>query len=325
GISLFTGFAESDNIFLPSLKGQQPVHVLNFALNITKGHRLAWQNRKAACFSASPYGVGSFLQDPETMVELGYRRPEHYTDGGLSLGTAVAVSGAAASPNMGFHTSTVLSFLLTFFNLRLGAWFPNPSSSRQEIFAKNGPGTPDVVLKELLGMTHERSDWIYLSDGGHFENLALYEMIKRRCRLIVLSDAGADPNYSYEDLGNAVHKARVDMNVSIEFAGERQLGDACRAQHWSLLRVRYPDQTAGLILYLKPAISPELSADVLSYSAANREFPQQTTGDQFFDEGQFEAYRRLGEQTVEMIGRGCPEGDLEALFEWASEKFPRSS
>lgn len=309
----FTGFSDTDNLPLAKLRGQRPIPILNVALNITGGHRLAWQTRKAASFSVSPYHVGSWLQLPETRTELGFRSTDAYTDGGLSLGAAMALSGAAASPNMGYHTSTVLSFLLTFFNMRLGAWLPNPASCNEPIFRKSGPSDPKVLFDELLGATDERSDWVYLSDGGHFENLGLYEMVKRRCRLIVLSDAAGDPKYTLDDLGNAIHKIRVDLNAQIEFVTEPKFARE-DGQHAALLRIRYPDGSEGLILYLKPAISQALSVDVKSYAATDPNFPQQSTGDQFFDEGQFEAYRQLGEQTLNWAADGAIRGDLDELF-----------
>jgi hypothetical protein len=57
---------------------------------------------------------------------------------------------------------------------------------------------------------------LYLSDGGHFDNLGVYEMVRRRCRFVVLSDAGCDPDCTFLDLGNAIRKAFIDQGIRIE-------------------------------------------------------------------------------------------------------------
>src|SRR5262249_20243088 len=144
---------------------------------------------------------------------LGYRESREY-GGGISLGTAVTISGAAASPNMGYHSSPVMAFLLTFFNIRLGAWLGNPGPHGQTTYREKHPTTSLVPLvAELTGSSTDTAKWVYLSDGGHFENLALYEMVVRRCHQIVLSDGGADPHYTFEDLGNAIRKIRTDLGI----------------------------------------------------------------------------------------------------------------
>src|SRR3984885_14619570 len=73
------------------------------------------------------------------------------------------------------------------------------------------------LIEEAFGQTTDNRPYVYLSDGGHFENLGLYEMVRRRCRTIVVVDAGADPNCTLEDLGNAVRKISIDLGVKVEF------------------------------------------------------------------------------------------------------------
>src|SRR5262249_35488523 len=188
------GFDENDNLRVHELwrrgdkikpNNWRPFHVVNMALNLAKGEDLAWQERKAESFTASPLHSGS--------GKLGYRDSRTYGDGdGISLGTAVAISGAAASPNMGYHSSPPLALLLTLFNVRLGWWLGNPGNAGKETYARSGPPFAlKPLLFELLGQTTDKADYVYLSDGGHFENLALYEMVRRRCRYIVVIDAGA--------------------------------------------------------------------------------------------------------------------------------------
>jgi hypothetical protein len=167
-----------------------PLLLINTALNLLRGEELAWQERKAESFVLTARYCGC----PTT----GYRSTKGYA-GGVKLGTALSVSGAAVSPNMGYHSSPSVTALLTLFNARLGAWFGNPKGPR---WSEQGPKSsfPHLV-RELLGRTDDRYEYVYLSDGGHFEDLGVYELIRRRCRFIVLCDAGADPGLDFEDLG----------------------------------------------------------------------------------------------------------------------------
>jgi hypothetical protein len=301
----FTGFDVHDNILLKDLRkgqpageGNWPLHIINMALNITKGKELAWQNRKALSFTASPLHCGSSHR------LIGYLPPELYTDaGGLSLGTAMGISGAAASPNMGYHSSAILTFLMALFNARLGAWLPNPGPPGRKAWQKGGPDCPLVLAEESLGMTSADKKWVYLSDGGHFENLGLYEMVRRRCHLIVVSDASADKDYA-----SAIHKIRVDQGIQLEYVKSPQIWHKSTpgAKRCALLRIPYrqvdgPKAPDGFLIYLKPVLRGDEPQDLLRYSFNNQDFPHQSTADQFFDEAQFESYRMLGFLTVAEI------------------------
>jgi hypothetical protein len=160
-------------------------------------------------------------------------------------------------------------------------------------------------LREMFGLTSESAQWIYLSDGGHFENLGLYEMVRRRCRVIVVSDAGCDPDYAFADLGNALRKIWIDLGVRIDLTGLDLLKKRCAerptpandAPYWAVGRIRYPEAEAeaeGLLLYLKAGLHGTEPVDILSYALAHAEFPHETTANQFFTESQFESYRALG-------------------------------
>jgi hypothetical protein len=142
---------------------------------------------------------------------------------------------------------------------------------------------------------------VYLSDGGHFENLGLYEMVRRGCAEIVVVDAGCDPTYSYEDLGNALRKIRIDLGVEITFPTEpAELRN--RKQRWAEAVIRYSASASGgadgRLVYLKPMLLQDESPDVASYAALHPDFPHQSTADQWFDESQTESYRQLGWQTA---------------------------
>ncbi|HEX2123163.1 MAG TPA: patatin-like phospholipase family protein, partial [Thermoanaerobaculia bacterium] len=287
-----------------------PLHVVNTALNLTSGENLAWQQRKAESFSVSPYHSGSLF--------LGYRSSREYGGGqGISLGTAVAISGAAASPNMGYHSSATVAFLLTFFNVRLGAWLGNPGPRGRKSYTQAHPTTGLVpLIQELTGNSDSRSPWVYLSDGGHFENLALYEMVVRRCHTIVVSDAGADPKCAFEDLGNAIRKIRTDLGVpidlkDIDMAPRAADGQPVSGKYVAFGTIRYSavDKGApdGLLIYIKPGVykSDYFPRDVYNYALDSRDFPHESTGDQFFSESQFESYRPLGRHAIDVICRNA--------------------
>ena len=302
----FTGFDPHDNVSMSELwpadasAPRGPLHVVNLALNLVKADRLEWQQRKAESFTASPLHSGS--------LNLGYRRSASYGGAwGMSLGRAITISGAAASPNMGYHSSTIVAFLMAFFNLRLGWWLPNPGKAGKGVWNRSEPRLGLIPLvAEALGRTTDQTRYVYLSDGGHFENLALYEMVFRRCGLIVLVDAGCDPKYEYEDLAGAVRKIRTDMGIPITFSElPRPAGEKEHGSHYAIGTVHYTEvgeDRDGTILYIKPVLTGDEDVDVRRYAAAHKNpknpFPQQSTMDQFFDEAQFESYRQLGEHSV---------------------------
>src|SRR5262249_51875978 len=123
----------------------------------------------------------------------------------------------AASPNMGYNSSVPMAFLLTLFNVRLGWWLGNPGvAGRRTSGLANPWSNVWLLFNEMIGETNDQYQYVYLSDGGHFENLGIYEMVLRRCRYIVVSDGGCDPKYIYDDLGNAIRKIRIDLGVPVE-------------------------------------------------------------------------------------------------------------
>ena len=192
--------------------GQRPYHILNAALNLSQGSNLAWQERKAASFIFSPKFCGFELAqtqgdttqrfiDDGTQLPSGYRPTAEYAtkphesarieERALTLGTVLATSGAAVSPNMGGDTNSLRAFMLTVLNARLGRWCPTrPATAHCELSPPFGFAW---FLQELFGATNESSRYVYLSDGGHFENLGLYELVRRKCSHIVVVDAAADP------------------------------------------------------------------------------------------------------------------------------------
>jgi hypothetical protein len=325
----FTGFDPDDNLPMSQLwtggvaLQRRLLHVVNITLNVVATKKLAWQERKAETFTVTPLSCGN--------PYVGYRKTTEYGSrkDGMTLGTAVAISGAAASPNQGYHSSPIVGLLMMLFNVRLGWWLGNPNNaktSRQE-----GPTLGIVpVLAELFGTTTDDGSYVYLSDGGHFENLALYEMVRRRCRFIVVSDAGCDPDCALEDLGNATRKIWIDLGIRVTFeqidvTARDQAPPPPRRVYCALGRIYYPEGgEPGYIVYVKPGFHGTEPADIRSYAAAHPTFPHETTADQWFSESQLESYRSLGSHIIDQICRGkgtavlpseeCPKFDSLATF-----------
>jgi len=305
----FTGFDENDNISMCTLTANKPMHVVNMALNLVHGENLRWQERKAASFTSTRLHTGGLCVDYRPSALYGGRYGTNKTP--ISLGTAITISGAAASPNMGYHSSPLLMLVMTLFNARLGWWLGNPRCERRVWTSPSPRWGIRPFVDEAFGLTTDTNSWVYLSDGGHFENLAIYEMVLRRCHCIVVSDAGCDPDYTYEDLANAVRKIRIDFGIPIDFdnatmpmSPDKTPTARHNGKHCAIARIRYsvvdgPDAPDGILIYIKPSLNGNEPADVQHYAAADPMFPHQPTSDQFFDESQFESYRRLGLHVIE--------------------------
>jgi hypothetical protein len=299
--SRFTGFDPADDLTVASLAAAgAPLHVINCTLNQVHGSGRLGQVRKGAAFTISPLHAGA--------RELKYRPVDRYAEG-LSLGHAITISGAAVAPQMGDHSAPFLTFLLTLFNARLGVWLGNPGAAGARTWDARDPGLgPGRLLDEMFGRTSDRNPYVYLSDGGHFENLGLYEMVARRCRTIVVVDAGCDPAYTFADLGNAILRVRVDLGVPIDFVHRPAMtadGQGHGNPHAAVGRIGYSalDRTwhDGTLIYLKATLSGDEPMDVLTYASAHPEFPHEPTSNQWFAEAQFESYRMLGRHTVSTV------------------------
>ncbi len=376
----FTGFDDRDNFQLHRLKDQKPFHVINATVNLVGGKTLAWQNRKAASFTMSPLHCGSWM--------LGYRNTNEFcrnaslgpcaeldscnqtgekcglqADGkpdcqipgkAIRLGTAMAISGAAANPNMGYYSSSVVTFLMSLFNIRLGWWLGNTNAigarldyQDRPFYSKSSPTVAMLpLLNETLGRTDENKRYINVTDGGHFENLAIYEMVLRRCKFIVLSDGAADLGFKFGEIANAIQKCKVDLGVDIQLVGSMNIRarsaekeddkQKVNKSRFAIARIIYPEtyvdaktgdrkNRTGWILYTRPTYYEREPRDIMNYAQSNINFPHQSTGDQMYDEKQFEAYRGLGFLTMNEIeniflatAKGDPENevddDLEDLF-----------
>jgi len=310
----FTGFDPDDNIPLAQLgaplrgsDGRPRLYpVLGMALNIVhpSPRHLDWQQRKAASFIATPRHCGA--------ANVGYRPTANY-GGGMTLGRALTISGAAASPNMGYHSSPLVTFVMTLFNVRLGWWSPNPGPDGNAVWRLGQPALGlEVAIAEARGSTRDTDPYVYLSDGGHFDNTGIYEMVRRRCHRIVAVDATCDGEFRWLDLLDVVRKIRVDFGIPIDLPAVLP-GSGRDSTHarWLEAPIRYsardgnPPEQDGLLVVLKPRLLPATDPPELqAYAAISvpagtpadspARFPHQTTADQFFDEQQFESYRMLG-------------------------------
>ena len=341
-----------------------PYPILNATLNVTHGQRLGWQERKAESFIFTPKYCGFDYPEMKESGNLklakrkgaasgGYHRTKEWAmrDHGVSLGTAIATSGAAVSPNMGFHTYPPLAFLMTVFNVRLGAWLANPRfandkflqpvsralsrlqrylSGRKKLQVERekktlaspegGPRSSLLyLLCELFGTTTNASKYVYLTDGAHFENLAIYELVRRECDYIIASDAGEDAGYVFSDLANAIRKCRTDLGAEIILKLEpfAPNPETSRAKYHAVRgEIQYRSGKTGEILYFKSCLTGGEPNDVKDYRRLHGEFPQQSTADQWFDESQFESYRALGffaaNSVLERSGEKSP--TIERVF-----------
>ncbi len=311
--SPFTGFDEKDDIPLSHFRASTgydgPYPIINAALNYTGGDQLAWQERKAASFVFTPLycGFEAWRENRKQrgrrgrtprLGPFGYRATPGYAypSDGIAIGTAVAISGAAVSPNMGYHTSSAVAFLMTLFDVRLGWWLGNPRDEKTA-----GSSSPlfglGYLFYELLGKTDDCAGFVNLSDGGHFENLGIYELVRRRCTYIVACDAEQDNQLTFGGLASAVRKCRIDFNVEIDIDPSRITcaEETNRSRtHCVVGRINYPDATCGVLVYIKSSLTGEEPADVTEYAASHPDFPHHTTADQWFGESEFESYRKLG-------------------------------
>ena len=331
--------------YRPELEGG-PIHLVNTCLNQTRDDKSGLYNadRKGAAVTATWRG---FEVGPRAFIAF---RPE--SDAG-TLGRWVAVSGAAASPGAGSYTSRGLALLVYFLGVRLGHWMRAPCERVQlrwlSRLAWRAIPKPIMLTSEASATFFggERP-WWYLSDGGHFENTGVYALIKREVGFIILSDGSSDARYEFGDIENLVRKARIDFGAEIDFYSHDEadslftLGSSeltvLSPEHMAnnhscrgvlLARIRYRERPGprradgsegqqfrpeGTLLVIKPNLHDALDVDLLAYARKHESFPHESTGDQSFDEAQWESYHRLGED----FGRALHESWLAQLPGWRS-------
>jgi hypothetical protein len=301
-----------------------PLPLINCTLNLGGSADLTIHSRQSASFLLSPFYCGAMRPN------MGYVPTEEFDEGGITLGQAVAVSGAAASPNMGYNTSPLVSVLLTLFNVRLGWWFPNPGK------AYNKHSQLDVLnlVGELVGIANEDGKFVNISDGGHFENLGIYELIRRRARVIIAGDAECDPGLTFGSLGNLVRICQTDFGAKIDIdvtSLRKQAKTGISRAHCAVGKITYSNGIAGYLIYIKASVTGDEDVGVEQYRSEHPTFPHESTANQFFAEEQFEAYRRLGDHNTERTFRDArnasdPFEIARKLFDlWVPASFSNES
>ncbi len=141
------------------------------------------------------------------------------------------------------------------------------------------------------------------SDGGHIENLGVYELLRRRASLIISVDGEEDGGLTLGSLSTALRYARIDLGIDVDIDLDALRGKSARVGdcHHAVGRIRYSPTEEGFLIYIKARLTGDESLSIESYAAANPTFPHESTADQFFGEEQFEAYRGLGEHSVRGI------------------------
>jgi hypothetical protein len=206
---------------------------------------------------------------------------------------------------MGAMTMKQFVFIMTLLNVRLGYWTPNPLkiNRAQKLSRWRWPGVgPRYLLKEAFGNLNAKKSYVNLSDGGHIENLAMYQLLKRRCKLIIAVDAEADVDFGFNGLVTLIRYAAIDMGITIDIDLNeiRNRDEGLSKSHWALGTIEYGQgqdgkKEIGHLLYIKSSLTGDENEYIKAYHQKDPTFPDQTTADQFFDETQFKCYRALGE------------------------------
>jgi hypothetical protein len=377
----------ADDFKLSKIDTQRaPYHLINTALNVPGSKFANRRGRNADFFVFSQRYIGS---EATGYVET---RAAEVTVDGLNIGTAMAISGAAAAPNMGMASIRPLSPTIALLNVRLGRWIrhpldifnrnakleaekekkqkeakgkeekgkeekqeegerqfwriPRPRHLLYEAFSKTGVSVEQLDAKALK----KRGGFVFLTDGGHIDNLGVYELLRRRCKLIIAIDGEADPDFDSGSLVQVERFARIDMNVIVKLNWE-PIGIRTQAvtneikngqlkeqpgPHVALGSISYPPLTPGgerekgALIYIKASLSGDESDYVIAYKKANPQFPHETTLDQLFSEEQFEAYRALGEHIARRFldgrdGVAAYSDEKEELLKIVSAMLPEAT
>ena len=291
--------------------GTAPYHLVSAAINLASSRDLTRKDRKSGYFLFSKYFCGS--------IHTGFLATSKYQGGCTKLARAMTISGAAASSAIGAGTFFAQAFATVLFNLRLGYWMPNPGQGRSRKPGDRLYFWPRWLAREMFMRTSERAVLVNLSDGGHTgDNVGIYPLLQRRCRVIIACDAERDAELTFGSITEALRQAHIDLgiDVDIDFTMVRpDPNTGMSRSHCAVGLIRYPPLSRfgrqddlpyieergtddapliGYLVYLKSSLTGDEPEPVLNYKSDHRAFPHETTVDQFFDDAQFESYRALG-------------------------------
>jgi hypothetical protein len=309
-----------DDLPLDKLSPARPLHLICCAANdLSSSDHLANLHRGAtsAVLSRVGFSVGSdWVAWPPDSTRI------------PTLASAVTASAAAFNSHMGSLSMALgpgVTFVMTALNLRLGRWVAHPTHFTRPWYLRPLPGWQ--FYRELFGFSRANGTHVHLSDGGHFENMGLYELVRRHCRFIIASDCGADGDVSFDDLGNLVRRVREDFGVEIEIDLEplSPSDKGLARQPMVAGDIHYPNGDTGILLLFKPTLVGNEPPDITQYKRRNAAFPHETTGDQFYDEAQWESYRRLGVHAARTAFNGvvkdCERRYFQEDAQWGARIF----
>lgn len=286
-----------------------PYHILNATVDLRHKTSLAQANEEYLGAEGDQPMEQIFIYSRHYCgcQATGWARTEHYEqrrNQNVSLANAMALSGAAVSALM--SKSATQRILMLALNLNLGQWVPNPKVSRRHFGA-----FPASLVRDWYRRPSVDGRFCFISDGGFTDNLGVFTLLRRRCRLIVAMDAGCDGKHQFEDLGRIVRAARVhlgvrivrqeangrpvDMDTALLHLDEKGL---CK-EHHLVAKILYPKDETGLglegwLVYMKSSLTGDESTDILGYRDKVADFPHETTVDQFYEPARMETYRQLG-------------------------------
>jgi hypothetical protein len=306
-----------------------PFAIVSCSLNLAGSSELSLNTRHGASFTLTPLRCGCDRPRVGYAPTFDYEKKAGGFADGIQLGQAVAVSGAAVSPNMGYNTSPLVAFLLTMFNVRLGWWFPNPGQRKWKARGLNF--SLPYLIQELFGMANDKSDYVNVTDGGHFENLAIYELIRRRCKLIIACDAECDEGLQFGGLGKMIRLCQTDFGalIDLDVKSLRSQASGHSLAHCAVGTIKYCTGEIGYLVYLKASMTGDEEVSVEQYRSSHPAFPHESTTNQFYSEDQFESYRMLGLHMVRKSFQGILPGDdplmiAERMFDVLAPASPPS-
>jgi hypothetical protein len=245
-------------------------------------------------------------KQPRTIFQWAADRARARRRRDMTLPAAIAMSGAAVSPSMGKIGKRPLTFLMALANLRLGVWVPNPRWLREwnedeRLRNRNLRPRPSYLLRELFGLNRIGAKYLYVTDGGHYENLGLVELLRRGCTEVYCFDASGvgKGKAEFQELGDAIALARSELGVEIHFdtdPDELAPGEEAQLAEKDLARgtISYPNGRTGTLIYVRNSITAKAPWDARAYHKADPRFPHNPTVDQLYTDQKFEAYRVLG-------------------------------